>query len=44
MKFTIEAEKQLTEPVETIQFVLMTHYVSITSRLAKHIELTATFC
>jgi len=38
IKFTIEANKQLTKPVETSQFVLTTHYdVSITSRLANNI-------
>ena len=35
----------MTEPVETSQFVLTTHYdVSITSRLVKNILLTAKFC
>jgi len=38
INFTIEAEQQLTEPVETNQFVLTTHYdVSVTSQLAKNI-------
>jgi len=37
--------RKLTAPVETIQFVSMTHYdVTITSRLAKNIRSTAIFC